>query len=72
VIIVPNWKGQIWEQLLEEMKIMEIDLGRSEEILEMSKTMEDLQLKLPPGRLKAVRVISTLLENKCSDKRENM
>ncbi|KAA6328108.1 MAG: hypothetical protein EZS28_053754, partial [Streblomastix strix] len=48
VIIIPDWKGQIWDQLLKEMTVKEVVQGWAEEVLEKGKTMVDLNLHLLP------------------------
>ncbi|KAA6392864.1 MAG: putative reverse transcriptase [Streblomastix strix] len=71
VLVIPSWKGQVWSRWIEEMKIAEVDLGESNECLEMGKLMKDLHQQLPPGRMKAVRLTSMHLENSYSGKWAN-
>ncbi|KAA6368906.1 MAG: hypothetical protein EZS28_035568 [Streblomastix strix] len=65
IIIVLDLKGQVWSSLLSEMRVDEVDLGLAEECLERNQVMADLNLQVPPGRMKAVRVISTQLKRNC-------
>ncbi|KAA6366725.1 MAG: hypothetical protein EZS28_037749, partial [Streblomastix strix] len=52
VIILPDWKGQIWEQLMKELAMKEVVLGWAEEVLEKGKTMNNLIPQLPLGKQK--------------------
>ncbi|KAA6378686.1 MAG: hypothetical protein EZS28_025789 [Streblomastix strix] len=60
VIVLPNWKRHIQDQLLNEIIVKEVVSGQAEEILEKGKTMIDLNLQFRPGKIKAIRLISTL------------
>ncbi|KAA6377599.1 MAG: hypothetical protein EZS28_026875 [Streblomastix strix] len=60
VIILPYWKRQIWELLMKEMTVKEVVLGWADEVLEKGKTMDNLNLQLLLGKIKAVILISTL------------
>jgi ribonuclease HI len=51
VIIVPAWKGQTWNNLLQRMTKKKIDLGQSATILQAGRFMQRYGTQLPPGRL---------------------
>ncbi|KAA6330690.1 MAG: hypothetical protein EZS28_053469, partial [Streblomastix strix] len=72
VIILPDWKRQIWEQLLKEISVTEIVLGQADEVLEKGKTMDILILQHSPEKTKAVRLISLLKEKDFSNEWPNM
>ncbi|KAA6354624.1 MAG: hypothetical protein EZS28_049850 [Streblomastix strix] len=46
----------------------EVDLGRAEECLERIQVFVDLNLQVTPGKMKALRVISTQLEKNWLEK----
>jgi hypothetical protein len=38
VVVVPDWKGQIWTPLLKRMSVQKLVLGDAEDILEKAPT----------------------------------
>jgi hypothetical protein len=49
VVIVLDWKGQIWTPLLKRMSVQKLVLGDSKIFLEKGPDMKKKELSLPPG-----------------------
>ncbi|KAA6386079.1 MAG: hypothetical protein EZS28_018390, partial [Streblomastix strix] len=62
LFILPKWSLDKFRALVPTI-IYEIDLGKAEMILEKGKSLDKLNLKLPPGNLSALLLTSIQLEN---------
>jgi hypothetical protein len=51
VLIVPDWKGQIWTPLLKKLSVQKLVLGDAEVVLEKGPDMKKKELALPPGNI---------------------
>jgi hypothetical protein len=51
VLVVPDWKGQIWTPLLRKLSIQKSVLGDAEVVLEKGPHMKKKELALPPGNI---------------------
>jgi hypothetical protein len=51
VLIVPDWKGQIWTPLLKRFSVQKLVLGDAEVVLEKVPDMKKKELALPPGNV---------------------
>jgi hypothetical protein len=53
LVVVPNWKGQSWNNLLNKLSKKMLIIGKSEDVLLPGKIMNRKGDKLPPGFLAA-------------------
>ncbi|KAA6361738.1 MAG: hypothetical protein EZS28_042735, partial [Streblomastix strix] len=68
LIMVPTWRGQLWANFLNRMSVKKVDLWFAEQILNPGKSKADNPLvKLPPGKLEANLVLSTITEKISQD-----
>jgi hypothetical protein len=51
VLIVLDWKGQIWTPLLRKLSVQKLTLGDAEVVLEKGPDMKKKDLALPPGNI---------------------
>jgi hypothetical protein len=51
VLIVPDWKGQIWTPLLKKLSVQKLILGDAEVVLKKGPDMKKKELALPPGNI---------------------
>jgi hypothetical protein len=51
VLVVPDWKGQIWTPLLKKLSVQKLILGDAEVVLEKGPDMRKKELALPPGNI---------------------
>ncbi len=56
LLLLPDWRGQAWEPMIQEMAVREIHLGPAEEILIPGEAMTAAGMSLPPGGYRAVLV----------------
>ncbi|KAA6393058.1 MAG: hypothetical protein EZS28_011418 [Streblomastix strix] len=54
IMIVTNWEGQYWWPLIQQMTIMQNNLGQSSQILKNGPIATRRRLALPPGELLAI------------------
>jgi hypothetical protein len=47
VLVVPDWKGQIWTPLLKKLSVQKLVLGDAEVVLEKGPDMKKKELALP-------------------------
>jgi hypothetical protein len=48
-LIVPNWQGQVWSPLLDQISVEKINLGPLNTVLSPGPNMHKRELHLPPG-----------------------
>jgi hypothetical protein len=51
ILIVPDWKGQIWTPLQTRLLVQKLVLGEAEVVLEKGPDMKKKELALPPGNI---------------------
>jgi hypothetical protein len=51
ILIVPDWKGQIWTPLLKKLSVQKLVLGDAEVVLEKGPDMKKKELALTPGNI---------------------
>jgi hypothetical protein len=51
VVVVPDWKCQIWTPLLKRLAVQKLVLGDTEVVLEKGPDMKKKELSLPPGNI---------------------
>ncbi|KAA6377251.1 MAG: hypothetical protein EZS28_027219, partial [Streblomastix strix] len=66
LVIMPNWRGQIWNDLQRRLTVSSVVLGKAEDILIAGAVMKENQLKLPPGNLMAIKMTGIGQEKYCS------
>jgi hypothetical protein len=51
IMVVPAWQGQPWSELLRQITLRQVDLGKSTDILQPGPHMMRAGTQLPPGTL---------------------
>ncbi|KAA6362930.1 MAG: hypothetical protein EZS28_041543, partial [Streblomastix strix] len=59
---MPNWRGQIWNDLQRRLTVSSVVLGRAEDILIAGAVMKENQLKLQPGNLIAIKMTEVVIK----------
>ncbi|KAA6360466.1 MAG: hypothetical protein EZS28_044006 [Streblomastix strix] len=68
LVIMLDWKGQIWNDLQHKLSVSSVVLGKAEEILKVGEMMKKNELKLLPGNLIAIKMTGTGQEKFCSER----
>jgi hypothetical protein len=51
VLVVPDWKGQIWTPIVKRLIVNKVVLGNAEDTLVKGTLMKRKDLSLPPGNM---------------------
>jgi ribonuclease HI len=68
VIVTPQWQGQTWWPLLQQITVRKVELGKSTEVLSPGFLMKSRNLKLPPGKLIMSKVSYKLFQKENTGK----